>query len=46
MSFTDHNLSVVRRPSRRRCRRKLFIFSSSEEPLSQFQQNLAQSMPR
>ena len=41
MSFSDQNLSVVRR-----CRcRKLFTFSSSSpEPLGQFQPNLAQSM--
>ena len=42
VSFSDQNLSVVRR----RCRcRKLFTFSSSsQEPLGQFQQNLAQSI--
>ena len=45
VSFSDQNLSVVRRCRRRRCRcrRKLFIFSSSPEPLGQFQPNLAQS---
>ena len=45
VSFSDQNLSVVRR----RCRccrcRKLFTFSSSSpEPLGQFQPNLAQSI--
>ena len=49
VSFSDQNLSVVRRRCRRRrrrCRcRKLFTFSSSsQEPLGQFQQNLAQSI--
>ena len=53
VSFSDQNLSVVRRRCRcrrcRRCRRrrcrKLFTFSSSSpEPLSQFQPNLAQSI--
>ena len=48
VSFSDHNLSVVRRrcPRRRWCRcRKLFTFSSSSpEPLDQFQPNLAQSV--
>ena len=41
MSFSDQNLSVVRRC---RCRRrKLFTFSSSSpEPFGQFQPNLAQ----
>ena len=46
VSFSDQNLSVVRRRCRcrRRCR-KLFTFSSSSpEPLGQFQQNLAQSI--
>ena len=43
VSFSDQNLSVVRRC--RRCRRKLFTFSSSSpEPLDQFQPNLAQSI--
>ena len=42
VSFSDQNLSVVRRCCRRR--RKLFTFSSSPEPLGQFQPNLAQSM--
>ena len=42
MSFSDQNLSVVRRG--RRCR-KLFTFSSSSpEPVGQFQSNLAQSI--
>ena len=42
VSFSDQNFSVVRR--RRRCR-KLFTFSSSSpDPLSQFQPNLAQSI--
>ena len=52
VSFSDHNLSVVRRHCRRRrrrrCRRrlcKLFTLSSSSpEPLGQFQPNLAQSI--
>ena len=51
VSFSDQNLSVVRRCRRcrrrrcRRCRRKLFTFSSSSpEPLGQFQSNLAQSI--
>ena len=47
VSFSDQNLSVVRRRCRRRrCRcRKLFTFSSSSpEPLGQFQPNLAQSI--
>ena len=51
VSFSDKNLSVVRRCHRclccrcRRCRRKLFTFSSSSpEPLDQFQPNLAQSI--
>ena len=39
VSFSDQNLSVVRR-----CRRKLFTFSSSPEPLGQFQPNLAQNI--
>ena len=45
VSFSDQNLSVVRRCRRRwRCR-KLFTFSSSSpEPLCQFQPNLAQSI--
>ena len=48
VSFSDQNLSVVRRRRcrcrRRRCR-KLFTFSSSSpEPLGQFQPNLAQSI--
>ena len=45
VSFSDQNLSVVRRRCRcRRCR-KLFTFSSSsQEPLGQFQPNLAQSI--
>ena len=45
LSFSDQNLSVVRR--RRCCRRcrKLFTFSSSSpEPLGQFQPNLAQGI--
>ena len=46
VSFSDQNLSVVRRRCRRCCRcRKLFTFSSSSpEPLGQFQPNLAQSI--
>ena len=45
VSFSDRNLSNVRR--RRCCRcRKLFTFSSSSpEPLGQFQPNLTQSNP-
>ena len=40
MSFSDQNLSVVRR-----CRRKLFTFSSSTpDSLGKFQPNLAQSI--
>ena len=41
MSFSDQTLSVVRLRCGRRCRcwRKLFTFSSSQEPLSQFQPN-------
>ena len=42
VSFSDQNLSVVRRCRRRH---KLFTFSSSSpEPLDQFQPNLAQSI--
>ena len=50
VSFSDQNLSVVRRCRLCRCcccrcRRKLFTFSSSSpEPLGQFQPNLAQSI--
>ena len=48
VSFSDQNLSAVRRRCRRcrrRCR-KLFTFSSSSpEQLGQFQPNLAQSIP-
>ena len=48
VSFSDQNLSVVRRRCCRCCRcrcHKLFTFSSpSLEPLSQFQLNLAQSI--
>ena len=45
VSFSDHNLSVVRRCRRWRC--KLFTFlSSPPEPLGQFQPNLAQSILR
>ena len=50
VSFSDQNLSVVRRRRRRcrrcrRCCRKLFTFSSSSpDPLGQFQPNLAQSI--
>ena len=48
VSFSDQNLSVVRRCRRCRCchcRRKLFKFSSSSpEPLGLFQPNLAQSI--
>ena len=46
--FSDQNLSVVRRCRqhwRWRCHcRKLFTFSSSPEPLGQFEPNLAQSI--
>ena len=46
VSFSDQNLSVVRRRFRcsRRRRRILFIFSSSQEPQGQFQPNLVQSI--
>ena len=47
VSFSDQNLSVVRRcrRCRRRRRRKLFTFSSSSpEPMGRFQPNLAQSI--
>ena len=49
VSFSDHNLSVVRRRYPRRCCRcsccEHFTFSSSSpEPLSQFQLNLTQSI--
>ena len=45
VSFSDHNLSVVRRCCRCCRRRKLFTFSSSSpEPLGQFQPNLAQNI--
>ena len=40
VSFSDHNLSVVRR-----WRHILFIFSSSTESRSQFEPNVAQSIP-
>ena len=41
VSFSDRSLSIVRR----RCRRKLFTFSSSSpEALGQFQPNLAQGI--
>ena len=43
VSFSDQNLSVVRRRPRCCCR-KLFTFSSSPKPLGQFQPNLAQSI--
>ena len=47
VSFSDQNLSVVRRRRCRSCRRKLFTFLShfSPEPLGRFQPNLAQSTP-
>ena len=46
VSFSDQNLSVVGLRCRRsRCDVKLFTFSSSsQEPLGQFKQNLAQSI--
>ena len=45
VSFSDQNLSVVRRRFRcSRRRRILFIFSSSQEPQGQFQSNLVQSI--
>ena len=47
VSFSDQNLSVVRRRRRcrRRCCRKLFTFSSSSyEPLRQFHTILTQSI--
>ena len=40
VSFSGHNLSVVRC----RCCHNLFTFSSSPEPLNQFQTNFAQSI--
>ena len=46
LSFSDHNLSVVRcrcRYCRRRCRKLFTLSSSSPEPLGQFQPNLEQS---
>ena len=43
VSFSDQTLSVARRRCGRRCR-NFFTFSSSPEPLSQFQPNLAQSI--
>ena len=46
-SFSDQNLSIVSRCRRRRRRwrcRKLFTFSTSSEPLGQFQLNLAQNI--
>ena len=43
VSFSDQNLSVVRRcRCCRRCRKLSTFSSSSPEPLGQFQQNLAQ----
>ena len=39
VNFSDQNLSVFRRRYR-----KFFTFSSSPEPLGQFQSNLAQSI--
>ena len=40
--LSDKNLSVVRHCWRRRCRGKLYTFSSSNpEPMDQFQQNVA-----
>ena len=45
VSFSDQKLSIVRRRCWRRCRHKLFTFSSSSpEPQGQFQPNLAQSI--
>mgnify|MGYP003690877341 CR=1 FL=1 len=46
VSFSDHNLSVVRRRHCRRwrCRKLYTVSSSSPEPLGQFQPNLAQSI--
>ena len=45
VSFSDQNLSVVRRCRHCCCCRKLFTFSSSSpEPLGQFQPNLAQNI--
>ena len=50
VSFSDQNLSVVRRcrcrRRRWRCHKLLTFSSSSSEPLGQFQPNLAQSIPR
>ena len=42
VSFSDQNISVVRRRNRR-CR-KFCTFSSSSEPLDQFHPNLALSI--
>ena len=45
VSFSDQNLSVVRRRCRRRRCRKLFTFSSSsQEPHGHIQSNLAQNI--
>ena len=46
VSYSDQNLSAVRRCRRPRCcrRRKLFTFSSSPEPLGQCQPNLARGI--
>ena len=48
VSFSDQNLSVVRRRCRCRRRRRCFklstFSSSSPEPIGQFQPNLAQSI--
>ena len=44
VSFSDQNLSIVRRCRRRCCRCRFTFSSSSPEPLDQFQPNLAQSI--
>ena len=46
VSFYDHNFYVVRRRCRRhrRCRKLFTFLSSSPEPLSLFQPNLAQNI--
>ena len=44
VSFSDQNLSIVRRRCCCRCRNLFTFSSSSPEPLGQFQPNLAQSI--
>ena len=45
VSFSDQNVSIVRHHCCC-CHRKLLTFSSSPEPLNQFQPNIAQSILR